>query len=174
MSFPRYASSCPMRPGEAAKTVEEKMSYENIFKKIIFAADFSAASQKAFTYALNVAAGNPGCELVILHVVREPDAQFWRTYIYEVDKIDEKAKADIDEKVRTAYLALIPAGMPHSVKMVVGDIKTVILETVRDEKADLLILGRESSGILRGRFLGNITGQIARKAPCPVMIIPGE
>ena len=150
------------------------MPYRNIFKKIIFAADFSSASQKAFTYALNIAAGNPGCELVILHVVPEPDAQFWKTYIYEVDKIDEKAKTDIDEKVRAAYLSLIPAEIPHSVKMAVGNVSAAILEAARDEEADLLILGREGSSVLRSHFLGNVTGRIARKAPCPVMIIPEE
>ena len=149
------------------------MSYHNIFKKIVFAADFSAASQKAFAYALNIAAGNPGCELVILHVIPEPDAQFWKTYIYEVDKIDEKAKADIDEKVRAAYLSSIPAEIPYSVKMAVGSEGTAILETADAQQADLIILGREGSGALQSHFLGNITGKIARKAPCPVMIIPG-
>ena len=150
------------------------MPYHNIFKKIIFAADFSESSQKAFTYALNIAAGNPGCVLVILHVVPEPDAQFWRTYIYEVDNVDEKAKADIDGKMREAYLSRVPAEIPHTVKMAVGSVNTAILETAETEQADLIILGRESSGVLQSRFLGNVTGKIARKAPCPVMIVPGE
>jgi nucleotide-binding universal stress UspA family protein len=146
--------------------------YRNIFKKIVFAADFSEASQKAFQYALNIAAGNPGCELVILHVVPEPDAQFWKTYIYEVDKIDEKAKADIDEKVRAAYLSQIPADISYTIKMAVGNVANAILETAAAENAGLVILGREGSSVLQSHFLGNITGKIARKAPCPVMIIP--
>jgi nucleotide-binding universal stress UspA family protein len=153
---------------------EENMPYHNIFRKIVFAADFSAASQKAFSYALNIAAGNPGCELVILHVVPEPDAQFWKTYIYEVDKIDEKAKADIDEKVRQAYLSQIPAEIPYSIKMAVGNVANAILETAGAENAGLVILGREGSSVLQSHFLGNITEKIARKAPCPVMIIPKE
>ena len=149
------------------------MPYHKIFKKIIFAADFSESSQKAFSYALNIAAGNAGCEIVLLHVVPEPDAQFWRTYIYEVDKIDEKAKADIDEKVRQAYLARIPAEIPYTIKMAVGSVGAAILDAAQAEQADLIILGREGSGVLQNHFLGNITGKIARKAPCPVMIIPG-
>jgi nucleotide-binding universal stress UspA family protein len=150
------------------------MPYHNIFKKIVLAADFSAASQKAFQYALNIAAGNPGCELVILHVVPEPDAQFWKTYIYEVDKIDEKAKADIDEKVRQAYLSQIPQEIPYSIKMAVGNVANAIIETAQAENAGLVILGRESSGVLQSYFAGNITGKITRKAPCPVMIVPSE
>ena len=151
------------------------MPYHNIFKKIIFAADFSESSQKAFGYALNIAEGNPGCVLVLLHVIPEPDAQFWKTYIYETDKIDEKAKVDIDEKIRQAYLSRIPAGIPHTVKMAVGSVGAAILEAAEAEGADLIILGRgrESSSVLQSRFLGNITGKIARKAPCPVMIVPG-
>jgi nucleotide-binding universal stress UspA family protein len=146
--------------------------YHNIFKKIVFAADFSEGSQKAFQYALNIAAGNSGCELVILHVVPEPDAQFWKTYIYEVDKIDEKAKADIDEKVRQTYLSRIPADISYTIKMAVGNVANAILETAAAENAGLVILGREGSSVLQSHFLGNSTGKIARKAACPVMIIP--
>jgi nucleotide-binding universal stress UspA family protein len=153
---------------------EGDMPYHNIFRKIVFAADFSTASLKAFAYALNIATGNPGCELVILHVVPEPDAQFWKTYIYEVDKIDEKAKADIDEKVRQTYLSRIPQSIPYSIKMAVGNVANAILETARTENAGLVILGREGSSVLQSHFLGNITEKIARKAPCPVMIIPKE
>jgi nucleotide-binding universal stress UspA family protein len=153
---------------------EKNMPYHNIFKKIVFAADFSAASQKAFACALNIAAGNPGCEIVILHVVPEPDAQFWKTYIYEMDKIDEKAKADIDEKVRQSYLSQIPQGIPYSIKMSVGNVANAILETAQAENAGLVIMGREGSSVLQSHFLGNITEKIARKSPCAVMIIPNE
>jgi nucleotide-binding universal stress UspA family protein len=147
--------------------------YRNIFKKILFCTDFSATAQKAFHYALNISSGNPGCELVILHVVPEPDAQFWKTYIYEVDKIDEKAKTDIDEKVRQVYLTQIPVGIPYSIKMAVGNINIAILETAKNENVSLIIIGRESSSMWQSRFLGKTTEHIARKAICPVMIIPG-
>ena len=56
--------------------------------------------------------------------------------------------------------------------MVTGNVYNVILETAETEKADLVIMGREGTSALQGRFLGNITGRIARKVVCPVMIIP--
>ena len=148
------------------------MPYRNIFKKIIFCADFRETSEPAFRCALNIASANPGCVLVILHVVPEPDAQFWRTYIYEVDSIDAKAKADIDEKVREAYLSKIPEEIPHETKMAVGSITTAILDTAKTEKAGLIIMGRESSSVWKSRFMGNVTEHIARKSPCPVMVVP--
>ncbi|MDR2589025.1 MAG: universal stress protein [Spirochaetales bacterium] len=148
------------------------MPYRNIFKKIIYCADFCETSQPAFRCALNIASANPGCVLVILHVVPEPDAQFWRTYIYEVDAIDDKAKADIDEKVREAYLSKIPAEIPYETKMAVGSITTAILDAAKTENASLIIMGRESSSVWKSRFMGNITEHIARKSPCPVMVVP--
>ena len=39
---------------------------------------------------------NVGCTLTLLHVIPEPDAQFWKGYIYEVGDMDAKARADID------------------------------------------------------------------------------
>ena len=35
----------------------------------------------------------------MFHVIPEPDAQFWKSYIYEVDDVDNKAKQDIDRKI---------------------------------------------------------------------------
>jgi nucleotide-binding universal stress UspA family protein len=149
------------------------MPHRNLFKKILFCTDFSANADLAFRYALNIAEGNSDCELVIFHTVPEPDAQFWKTYIYEVDRIDEKAKADIDAKVAAAYLSKIPESVKFSVKMAVGKVNDTILETAKTEGADLIIIGRQGSSVFETHFFGNTTERIARKAGCPVLIIPG-
>jgi nucleotide-binding universal stress UspA family protein len=148
------------------------MSHRNIFKKILFCTDFSPNADLAFRYALNIAAGNPSCELVIFHVVPEPDAQFWKTYIYELDSIDEKAKADIDAKVRDAYLSRIPGNIAYSIRMAVGKVNDAILETAEAEKVDLIVIGRQGTSVWETHFFGKTTERISRKSPCPVLIVP--
>ena len=66
------------------------------FERILFCTDFSQNAYDAFGFAVDAASRRPGCLLYILHVIPEPDAQFWKTYIYEVEDIDKKAKQDID------------------------------------------------------------------------------
>jgi nucleotide-binding universal stress UspA family protein len=149
------------------------MPYHNIFKKILFCTDFSKNADFAFSYALNIAEGNPESELVILHIIPEVDAQFWKTYIYEVDKVDEKAKADIDEKVKATYLDRMPQGMTHSVRMAVGRADLKILEIASELKADLIIMGRQGRSGVDVLLFGKTAEHILRKALCPVLIVPG-
>lgn len=148
------------------------MPHRNIFKKILFCTDFSENADSAFLYALNIAEGNPESELVILHIIPEPDAQFWKSYIYEVDDVDEKAKSDIDEKIREAYLSQIPEGLSFSVRSAVGKADQQILKAAKDEAADLIVMGRGSRAGIATLFFGKVTEHVARHAECPVIIVP--
>jgi len=148
------------------------MPYHNIFKKILFYTNFSDHDEKAFFYALNIARGNPESELLIYHVIPEPDAQFWKSYIYEVEEIDDKAKHDIDLKIEEVYAKHIPKGLKWSTKFEIGHPDQKILETAKNEETDLVILGRQGKSSFGSRLLGDFTEHIARKSPCPIMIIP--
>jgi nucleotide-binding universal stress UspA family protein len=150
------------------------MPHRNIFRKILFCTDFSENCRLAFLHALNIAGGNPEGELVIFHVVPEPSAQFWKSYLYEVDSIDQKARHDIDQKIAEAYLTRIPQEMRYSVKLAVGEVNRKILETAETEEVDLIVIGRQGTSRFNTLFLGNTTERIARKAPCPVLIVPEE
>ena len=142
------------------------------FRRILFCTDFSENSDLAFYHALNIAEANPGCELVIFHVIPEPNAQFWKSYIYEVDDVDSKAKADIDEKIHDTYLSKIPEEVSYKVKAAVGRADQQILEAAKTEQADLLIIGRGDRAGLATLFFGKVTEHVARRAECPVLIIP--
>jgi nucleotide-binding universal stress UspA family protein len=148
------------------------MPHRNIFKKILFCTDFSANADRALQYALNLAEGNPESELIICHIVPEPDAQFWKSYIYELDGVDTKAKADIDAKIEKAILSKLPQGIRHSVKIEVGRVNQKILEIAEELQVDAVVLGRQGASRLKTLFYGNTAEDIARKSPCPVLIVP--
>lgn len=148
------------------------MLHRDIYNRILFCTDFSSNAAIAFLHALNIADGNSSCELIILHVVPEPNAQFWKSYIYEVDEIDEKAKADIDKKIADEYVSRIPESMKWSMNAAVGKVEQQILETAEREKADLIVMGRGSSSRFSTWFFGNTMGRIVRKARCPVLVVP--
>ena len=129
---------------------------------------------KAFHYALNIAAGNTDTELIILHVIPEPDAQFWKSYIYEVDNVDEKAKQDIDEKIEKLYLPLIPDGVKCTSQFKIGNVGEEIIKTAQEDQADLVVIGRGAGANMINRLLGNFTEKVVRKAGCPVLVVPEE
>ena len=79
------------------------------FRRILFCSDFSENADFAFGFAVDAAVRNAGSTLYLLHVLPEPDAQFWKTYIYASDADpDAKAKADIDARIARDYLIKDP------------------------------------------------------------------
>lgn len=141
-------------------------------KKILFCTDFSENADLAFAFAAGAAARHPGSVLILLHVIPEPDAQFWKTYVYEVDGVDAKAKRDIDAKVQESYRSRLPAEVAVKVVMRVGRDSAEILSYAEEEGVDLIVMGRQGSNRLGKVLFGNVTETVARKARCPVLIVP--
>lgn len=150
------------------------MPHRNLFKKILFCTDFNTDALKAFRFALNIAEGNENSEVIIFHAIPEPDAQFWRNYIYEVEDVDEKAKRDIDKKIAEVYLPGIPPGVSWSSRFSVGNVGEEILKEALGEGVDLIVIGRGAGANVINRMLGNFTEKVIRKAHCPVLVVPEE
>ncbi len=142
------------------------------FQRILFCTDFSENADYAFEFALDGAVRRPGCTLYLLHVIPEADAQFWKTYVYEVDNVDNKAKGDIDEKIRRTYLPRVPAGVDFKAEIRVGKDSKAILEFAEQMDIDLIVMGRHGHSALQRALFGNVTELVARKARCAVLIIP--
>lgn len=150
------------------------MPHKNLFKKILFCTDFNSDALNAFYYALNVAEGNPGSELIIYHVIPEPEAQFWKSYIYEVDDVDEKARQDIDKAIQENYLDKLPEGLSCSVRTTIGNVGGEILEFSKKEGVNLIVIGRGAGSNMINRLLGDFIKKLIHKSHCPVLVIPEE
>jgi len=144
------------------------------YQRILFCTDFSENADMAFTYALDAAVRRPGSMLYLLHVIPEPDAQFWKTYIYEVEGVDTKAKQDIDQKIAEVYLPRIPETVQFKVVMTIGRDYVQILEFAQQENVDLIVVGRHGRSALENVLFGNVAEKVVRKAPCPVLVVPGK
>ncbi len=142
------------------------------YRKLLFCTDFSENASFAFDFAIDAALRNAGCELTLLHVIPEPDAQFWKGYIYEVGDMDAKARADIDRTVEAEYRSRVPDGVRFRVEMRIGEAARSILDYAQEQGTDLIILGRQGQGALSGLLLGGVAGKVARKALCPVLVVP--
>ncbi len=142
-----------------------------LFKRILFCTDFSENADFAFDYAVKQMRCHEA-ELFLLHVIPEPDAQFWKTYLYEVDDVDNKARTDIDEKVEAAYVSKLPEGMTMALEYRVGTDYAEILKYAEEINADLLVIGRQGRSKMGKILFGNVTERVVRKANCAVMVVP--
>jgi nucleotide-binding universal stress UspA family protein len=53
-----------------------------------------------------------------------------------------------------------------------GDPTETIIDTVRREKADILVVSRRGRGRLSSLLLGSVSQKLASLAPCIVMVVP--
>jgi nucleotide-binding universal stress UspA family protein len=145
---------------------------ESPYKRILFCTDFSPNADFAFDLAVDAARRRPNCTLYLLHVIPEPDSAFWKSYIYEVDGVDAKAKADIDAKIAQTYLPRIPPGAKFEVHVCIGRDYMEILFFARENDIDLIVLGRHGHSAFGEFFFGGVTEKVVRKADCAVLVVP--
>ena len=138
------------------------------FKHLLFCTDFSENADFAFDFALDVAARYPGAMLHVLHVLPEPAAQFWRSYVNEVDNIDTRMREEIDARFAD-YQNRAPAGYPLQATVRFGRPDEQIIAYAKSAEVDLIILGRRGHGSF---FFGNTAAQVAKSAECPVLVLP--
>jgi nucleotide-binding universal stress UspA family protein len=145
---------------------------ESRFKRILFCTDFSESADAAFDFALDAANRRPDSTLYLLHVIHEPDAQYWKSQLAEVDNINAEAKKAIDAKVAAAYLSRVPKGQEVKVEFRIGPDAATILDFAKAAQIDVIILGRHGhSGVGKALF-GSVAEKIVRKAECAVLVVP--
>lgn len=142
------------------------------FRCILFCTDFSSSADAAFEFALDVAVRHPGASLHLLHVIHEPDAQFWTSYLSEVENLEADARNAVDDKITTAYRSRLPAGVELTVTVLTGPAATTILEHARTTGADLIVVGRHGHGRVGSALFGSVAEKVVRKAGCPVLVVP--
>ncbi len=147
---------------------------ETSLNRILFCTDFSQNADYAFSYAVDAVLKRPGAELYLLHVIPESESQFWRTYIYEVEDVDNKAKHDIDEQIKEAYIDKLPQGVKMQVDCRIGKDYEEILDYANQMNIDLIVLGRHGHGSLQDALFGKVCEKIVRKAICAVMVVPNK
>ncbi|HOK09862.1 MAG TPA: universal stress protein [Candidatus Hydrogenedens sp.] len=148
------------------------MSKENSLFHVLFCTDFSENADIAFDYALDLVLRRPQSILTILHVIPEPEAQFWKTYIYEVENLDEKARQDIDNRIAQTYLSKIPPEVAVLVEIRIGRDYQTILEFANERKVDMIVMGRRGHSTWERPFFGSVTERVVRRAECPVLVVP--
>ncbi len=147
-------------------------SIDAVYKKILFCTDFSKNAEFAFHFALDAASRETDSELHLLHVIPESDAQFWKSYIYEVEDVDEKAKHDIDNHIDQTYRKFVPRDQNFIAQFKVGNAVQEILHYAKEHEMDLIVIGRQGQSALGTTLFGKITEKICRHAECSVLVIP--
>jgi nucleotide-binding universal stress UspA family protein len=152
------------------KTLEVTSHAGISLKNILFATDFSEASEAALPYAAAIARRYDS-QLHIAHIVSPA------SYIIPappgdlitVDSLHEAALADARQRMET--LASHLETVPHHTYVREGEVWQSLSEMILAHEIDLLVLGTHGRTGVQKLLLGSTAEEMLRLAACPVLTV---
>jgi nucleotide-binding universal stress UspA family protein len=148
-----------------------------MMKTIVAAVDFSNATSGVVSMATRLAKAF-GAELHLLHVV-EPEPTY-TAYGFTPDEFpamhafQEEAKRRANRKLEE-LLAGVDSDLTGVVtRLVEGSPLHALLEYVKDNRADMVILGSHGHGVVASLLLGSVAEGMVRKALVPTLLVPAD
>ena len=151
------------------------ISPENIHR-ILIAVDDSSYSDQAVNYGV-LLAKNLGSKITLVHVDEIPISSPYSAdpllnespaMIPELMHIQEEASKLLFKKIKDQYGDVVEM----STVTKIGRAQDEILSVADDCKADMIILGTHGRTGFDHFISGSVSESVARKAKCPVLIIP--
>jgi nucleotide-binding universal stress UspA family protein len=139
-------------------------------KNILYATDFSHASESALPYAAALCR-RFGSTLHVVHVVSDANLMLMTGGVdyVSVETIYADALNEANEKIQqvTTRLGKIPC-CPHVRH---GRVWTNLSGILADNRIDLIVIGTRGRSGLGTLLLGSVAEDILRHAPCPVLTV---
>lgn len=145
-------------------------------KQILFATDFSGATERAFSYIHDLSEPQQ-TRVTLLHVYHFSGPMIDKVY----ERLDPEIFKEIETQIRHEALAALnklkselgetPADI--ATLCLRGEIAPTIIETAVRQSSDLIIMGSRGQSAFSSLLLGSTSRYVLHHSPCPVMIIPG-
>lgn len=142
-------------------------------RTILCPVDFSEASGRQVDLAAALARAY-GARVVLFHsreTYVSPLADLPPGWVMPAAQIEAEVKA-IASRLGERAADLRRAGVTVVERIVEGHPVAAILEAVRAESADLVVIATHGRRGFERMLLGSVTEKILRKAPCPVLTVP--
>jgi nucleotide-binding universal stress UspA family protein len=140
-------------------------------KKILVPTDFSDCAEYATDAAIAIAM-KTGAEILFLHLTAVPID--WKNLpkdqeqIYpDITRRVNKINSSLDEMISKAD----SKGVAASRSVYYNEGYGKIIDCIRDEGADFVVMGSHGAGALKEFFVGSTTQKVARLSPVPVLAL---
>jgi nucleotide-binding universal stress UspA family protein len=142
-------------------------------KHILYPTDFSEPAQHAGAYAAALARDTGAC-VSILHVLAAP---FPEETVIPGERPDAARPLTVQEEERVRALLELQAGggdfrgLPVRTLLRTGPIEHEILQAVRQDSPDVVVMGTHGRGAVGRAVLGGVTAKVVRLSPRPVLAV---
>ena len=141
-----------------------------MFKKILVPTDASEYSRRALKMALEMAQAVQA-EVVLLHVSYTPQAYWGYTISYGITVTQEQLDQNGELALDATLAGIDTQQVVITKKVESGHPVTMILEQIKKENIDLVIMGSHGYGAIAGSVLGSVSQRVLQRVSCPVLII---
>jgi nucleotide-binding universal stress UspA family protein len=139
-------------------------------RNILFATDFSAASDHALPFALEFATRYNGTLFLAHAVPTMPAVVPVEPVPDQTEMLHRGAEREMQRFVNLAELK----DVPHQAIVMDGEVWDVIRQVVADKRIDLVVVGTHGRGVLHKLVVGSVAEEIYRTVKCPVLTIGPE
>lgn len=134
--------------------------------------DFSATSDLAFAYALDMAARERSA-MHLLHVVDETGfaAAYPDGFYVSLPEARDGLIAEANERLRALASQCETRGVTVTTEVCTGRPARVIAEVAGDRGTDLIVMGTHGRSGFAHLVLGSVAERVVRTAPCAVLTV---
>lgn len=141
-----------------------------MFKKILVPTDASEYSRRALKMALELAR-SVQAEVVLLHVSYTPQAYWGYTISYGITVTQEQLDQNGELALDATLTGIDSEQVVIHKRVESGHPVTIIVDQIKKENIDLVIMGSHGYGAIAGSVLGSVSQRVLQRASCPVLII---
>lgn len=143
----------------------------DIIKTILVPVDFSASAKNAIRFAIELSK-EMTAKLLLIHVYTIPVVPRPVTYILDPEAIQENFRSV--EQQMNSIEEEIPElrEVVYKTETIAGYGLIEIPEIIRNQHADLIVMGTKGASGFKGMILGSNTARVIEQADCPVLVIP--
>ena len=143
----------------------------NMIKKVLISMDYDETSQKVAEQGFSMAQAM-NAETILLHIISEQPV-YYSEYSYM-----RELRVDFFGNLEDSTQKFLDKTKKHleneSIKTIikVGEIAETILETAKELKVDVIVMGSHSRKWLENIIMGSTTENVLKKTSIPLYIIP--
>jgi nucleotide-binding universal stress UspA family protein len=144
-------------------------------RSIVAPTDFSEVSLNALAYAKSIAAvQQAGVHIVHVHQTPAIAANPYLTHP-SAEELHFKEARLAGFRNQPVYTNGFDSGnVPMRSELIVGPVVEELKRLSRQSETDMIVMGSTGDSGLLHRLFGSISSEVARKAYCPVILVPGD
>jgi nucleotide-binding universal stress UspA family protein len=145
---------------------------------ILIPTDFSPHSLRAIKFAVRMLAGSKGVKLIFFHATethihpRTPTNLYKDAVLFDLESNWERLKEMTQRVLKRLGIEKPPFEIDWIVKH--GDFLRNVLDTIDEQKVDLVVLGKSTTTGVSRFLLGSESVNLLEKSPCAVLMFPPQ